>query len=130
MLKKTFRNRITGNHLQIQKPLRCRIGGMMGSIPTVRVAELVDLTLKGALLEHQGILQPESSCFLQLGINGDLSTIRCRVVNSRVRSDGPDRDQYHQTLVEFPYLTPAAEHMLNMLIQSLWEHVGWNGGGP
>jgi hypothetical protein len=129
-MDKAFRKRVKGNDVQIQKPLRCRIGGIVDGIPTLQMAEVLDLTLRGALVEHQGMFQVGSPCFLQLGINGDLSTVRCRIANSRASSDGPEGGHAYKTILEFRNLTSAAEHILKSLIQSLWPHTGLHGGGP
>jgi len=129
-MKNAFRNREKGKDLHVEKPLRCRMCGMRDGLPTLQMAEVLDLTLRGALVEHHGAFQAGSASFLQLGINGELSTIRCRIAHSRARSNGPDGDQYHQTVLEFRTLTPAAEQILKSLIQVLWAHAGWNAGGP
>ena len=129
-MNKAFRKRTKGNDAQVQKPLRVRMCGIMDSMITLQMVEVLDLTLRGALVEHQGIFQAGSPCFLQLGINGDLSTIRCRLAHSRLSPDGPDGGQHCKTILEFRTLTPAAEHILKSLIQSLWAHTGLHGGGP
>lgn len=129
-MNRAFRKRAKGNDIEVEKPLRCRMVGIRDGLPTLRMAEVLDLTLRGALVEHQGAFQAGSPSFLQLGINGDLSTIRCRIAHSRARSNGPDGDHYHQTVLEFRTLTPAAEQILKSLIQVLWAHAGWNAGGP
>jgi len=129
-MSKVFRKRGKGNDIQVQKPLRCRMCGIREGIPTLQMAEVLDLTLRGTLVEHQGMFQAGSPCFLQLGFNDDLSTIRCRIAHTRASSKGSDGGQYYQTILEFRDLTPAAEHILKTLIQSLWAHTSSAGGGP
>jgi len=129
-MSKVFRKRVKGNDIQVQKPLRCRMCGIREGIPTLQMAEVRDLTLRGALVEHHGMFQAGSPCFLQLGFNDDLSTIRCRIAHTRASSKGSDGGQYYQTILEFRDLTPAAEHILKTLIQSLWAHTSSAGGGP
>ena len=116
--------------LQIEKSPRFRISGITEGITTLQAAEVLDLTLTSALVKHQGTFQPQSPCLLQLGTNGDLSTIRCRAVNSWVIHSQPDGGLYCQTMVEFLDLNPAAEQALKTLIQSLGANGSWNGGGP
>ena len=116
--------------LQIEKSPRFRISGITEGITTLQAAEVLDLTLTTALVKHQGMFQPQSPCLLQLGMNGELSTIRCRVVNNRVIHSQRDGGLYCQTMVEFLDLNPAAEQALKTLIQSLGTNGSWNGGGP
>lgn len=116
--------------LHIQNSLRFRISGITEGMITLRPAEVLDLTLTGALVEHQGKLEPQSPCLLQVGTNGDLSTIRCRVLHSRTTPSRPGVGLSYQTTVEFLELTPAAKYLLKTLIQSLGRNGGWNGGGP
>jgi hypothetical protein len=129
-MNQAFRKRVKGKDAQIQKPLRCRMCGIVDGVITLQMAEVLDLTLRGALVEHQGAFQAGTPCFLQLGINGELSTIRCRVAHSRASSNGPDGGQHYKTVLEFRTLSPSAEIILKGLIQSLWAHVGWSAGGP
>ncbi len=128
-MNRSFRKGVKGNDPQVQKPLRSRLCGIIDGIPTLLMAEILDLSLRGALVEHPGIFQPECPCFLQLGFHGDLSTIRCRIAHSRPSPNGRDRRPNSQTVLEFRRLTPAAEHILKSLIQSLGAHTG-SAGGP
>jgi hypothetical protein len=129
-MKQAFRKRVKGNDFRVEKPLRVRICGIVDGVITLQMAEVLDLTLRGALVEHQGAFQAGTPCFLQLGINGELSTIRCRVAHSRASSNGADGGQHYKTVLEFRTLSPSAETILKGLIQSLWAHVGWSAGGP
>ena len=128
-MKKATRTRDMRKNLQMQKPPRFRISGIRGGIPTLQMADVLDLTLKGALVEHHGMFQPQSPCFLQLGASGDLSTIRCRLLQSRV-SRNQGGGLCYQTRVEFLDLSPATEEALRVLIQISRAHGGWDGGGP
>ena len=128
-MKKAIRNRDARNHLQMQDRPRFRISGVREGIRTLQMAEVIDLTLKGALVEHHEMLQPHAPCFLQLGTNGNLSTIRCRLLQSRVsRKEGGGL--CYQTSVEFLDISPETEQALMALIQSSRAHESWNGGGP
>lgn len=129
-MKKGFRKRVTRKDAQTEQSPRFRISGMRGGVTTLQVAEVLDLTPRGALVEHQGMFHPQSPCFLQLGASGDLSTIRCRLVHSRVSLNQPGGDQCYQTRIEFLDLNPAAEHVLRTLIQSTRAQRSWDGGGP
>ncbi len=116
-------------NLEMQSPPRFRISGIRAGITALQMAEVIDLTLKGALVEHRDMFQPQTPCFVQLGANGDLSTIRCRLIQSRVsRSEGGGL--CYQTRVEFLDLSPAAEHVLRALIQIARADGGGDGGGP
>ncbi|MFQ5847618.1 MAG: hypothetical protein ACE5IQ_08140 [Candidatus Methylomirabilales bacterium] len=120
------------NHKELQghEAPRFRISGIAEGMTTLQAAEVLDLTPTGALVEHQGMFQPQSACLLQLGTNGDLSTIRCRVVNSRKIRSQPDGGLYSQTMVEFLELSPAAEQVLKTVIRSLGRNGGYSAGGP
>ena len=71
-------------NLHIRKPPRFRISGVTAAVTTLQEADVLDLSLEGALVEHQDMLPLGSPCFLQLGIAGETLTIRCHVVHSRV----------------------------------------------
>jgi hypothetical protein len=113
-----------------EKRPRLRICGTVEGIPTLQVADVLDLTQRGALVEHQGVFPPQSLCLLQLGTNGDLSTIRCRVVQSRGSSVRPDGGPYCETMVEFLDVSPAAERALRSIVQSFGANGGFEAGGP
>jgi hypothetical protein len=103
---------------------------MTEGIMTLQVAEVLDLTLRGALVEHQGRLEAQSPCVLQLETKGELSTIRCRVVNSRVISSGQDEDPRFESMVEFLAVNPTVEQALKILIQALGARGSCEVGGP
>lgn len=128
-MKKTTHKRDMLKNLEMQSPPRFRISGIRGGIPTLQMADVLDLTLTGALVEHLGMFQPQSPCFLQLGASGDLSTIRCRLLQSRV-SRNQGGNLCYQTRVEFLDVSPQTEEALRVLIQISRAHGGWDGGGP
>ena len=97
---------------------------------TLQMAEVLDVTLREALVEHQGMLETQSPCFLQLETKGELSTIRCRVANSRVISSGRDEDPHFESIMEFLTVNPPAEQALKILIQALGARGSREAGGP
>ena len=118
------------NNLLTEKRPRLRICGTVEGIPTLQVAEVLDVTQRGVLVEQQDTFPPQSLCLLQLGTNGDLSTIRCRVVHSRVSSVRSDGGPYYETMVEFLDMSPAAERALRNIVQSIGANGGVEAGGP
>ena len=129
-MKKATRTRDVRKNRQMQKTPRFRISGIRGGIPTLQMADVLDLTLRGALVEHHGMFQPHSPGFLQLEASGNLSTIRCRLLQSRVIPNNPGEGLCYQTRVEFLDLSPQTEEALRVLIQISRAHGGWDGGGP
>jgi len=97
---------------------------------TLQMAEVLDVTLREVLVEHQGVLEAESPCFLQLATKGELSTIRCRVANSRVISSGRDEDPRFESMMEFLAVNPPVEQALKILIQALGARGSREAGGP
>ena len=97
---------------------------------TLQMVEVLELTLTGALVAHQGVLEVQSPCFLQLETKGELSIIRCRVVNSRVVSSGRDEDPRFESMMEFLAVNPPAEQALTILIQALGARGTREAGGP
>lgn len=96
---------------------RFRIG-VTGAITIPQDAEVLDLSLGGASVEHQGRLDIGAPCYLDVPIPEAVVTISCRVVHSRVSRREPEGALYYQTGVEFLDLTPAAEQALGALIRS------------
>lgn len=105
-------------NLQKRKPPRFRISGVAAAITTLQEAEVLDLSLSGALVEHQGVLQLGSPCFLQLTAEGERVSLRCRVVHSRVSHSGADGALYYQTGLEFQDLSRGAQQSLGAFIRS------------
>lgn len=114
-----------GKDLDKRKPPRFRISGVAAAITTLQEAEVIDLSLEGALVEHQGVLQLGSPCFLQLGTGGERFTIRCRVVHSRVSRRGAENILYYQTGLEFLDLSRSVEQSLGAFIRSYGATEGW-----
>ncbi len=118
------------NDLLTEKRPRLRICGTVEGIPTLLVAEVLDVTQGGVLVEQRYTFPPQSLCLLQLGTNGNLSTIRCRVVHSRVSSVRSDGGPHYETMVEFLDVSPAAERALRNIVQSIGANGGVEAGGP
>ncbi len=97
---------------------RFQIRGVAGAVTAPREAEVLDLSLGGALVEHQGQLRMGAPCFIDLPTNGSVVTIRCRVAHSGVSRRSPSGALYYRTGVEFVGLTPEAEEVLQALIRS------------
>jgi hypothetical protein len=115
---------------QRQNPRHQRIAGMSEGIMTLQVVEMLDVTLRGALVAHHGMLEAQSVCFLQLETKGELSTIRCRVVNTRVISIGRDEDSRCESMIEFLAVNPPTEQALKILMQALGARGSREAGGP
>ena len=129
-MKRALGKRYTRPARQRQNPRRLRIAGMTEGIMTLQMVEVLELTLTGALVAHQGVLEVQSPCFLQLETKGELLTIRCRVVNSRVISSGRDDDPRFESMMEFLAVNPPAEQALKILIQALGARGSREAGGP
>lgn len=129
-MKRALGKRYTRPARQRQNPRRLRIAGMTEGIMTLQMAEALDVTLRGALVAHRGMLDVQSSCFLQLETKGELLTIRCRVVNSRVISSGRDEDPRFESMMEFLAVNPPTEQALKILIQALGARGSREAGGP
>jgi len=115
---------------QRRRVARFRIRGISGAITTPQEAEVLDLSVTGALVEHQGMLRVDAICFLDLPTSAaEPMTIRCRVIHSRVSRREPEGALYYQTGVEFLDLTPAAEQALGALIRSYGAPGGGEGEG-
>lgn len=97
---------------------RFHIRGLTGAVTTPREADLLDLSLGGALLEHQGRLRVGAPCHIDLPTDGGVLTIRARVVHSRVSRRGPRGALYYRTGVQFVGVTPEAEQVLRAIIRS------------
>jgi hypothetical protein len=118
VVTKAHRKRVMRMDPQRRKPPRFRISGVTAEITTLQEAEVLDLSLEGALVEHQGGLHLGSPCFLQLGIAGERLSIRCRVVHSQVSRKEAGGALYYQTGLEFVRLPRGAEQILGALIRS------------
>ncbi len=117
-MAKAHHGQATRRNLQKRKPPRFRISGVAAAITTLQEAEILDLSLSGALVEHQGVLQLGGPCFLQLTADGEGLTIQCHVVHSRVSYSGADGALYYQTGLEFLDLSRRAQQSLGAFIRS------------
>lgn len=104
---------------------RFRLVGVGGSITTPVDAEILNLSLGGALVEHQGPLLVGSECALTLPVTGAPVRVRSRVVHSAVsgRATGPPGEGqliYH-TGLEFLKVSAEVESVLAALIRSYGE---------
>ncbi len=97
---------------------RFQIRGVMGAITEADEAEVLDLSMGGALVEHRGTFRVGGSCFLDLPTAGMLVSIRCRVVYSGEGRREPEGTLDYRTGVEFLDLTFEAERALGALIRS------------
>lgn len=79
---------------------------------------MLDLSLDGALVEHQGMLPLGTSCFLQLEIDNQPMAVQCRVVHSRVSRKGEGGILYYQSGLQFRHLSRETEQSLGALIRS------------
>jgi len=112
------RRRVNRTDVQSRNPPRFRVSGVTAAVTTLQEAELLDLSLEGALVEHQGMLALGSPCFLQVGIAEERLTIHSRVVHSRVSRKEPEGWLFYQTGLEFVDLSREAEESLAALIRS------------
>lgn len=103
---------------QKRKVPRFQIRGITGAITTPREAELLDLSLRGARVEHEGMLRLDAICFLDLPAPGGILSIRCRVAHSRVSRRDAEGALYCQTGVEFLDLIPEARTAIEAFIRS------------
>ena len=103
---------------QMRRVPRFQIRGVPGAMTIPQEAEVLDLSVRGALMEHQGMLRVDAPCFADLPTPGEPVTIRCRVVHSRVSHREPEGILCYQTGVVFLDLTPEAEQVLEALIRS------------
>jgi len=118
VITKAHRRRAPRANLQKRKPPRFRVSGVTAAITALQEAEVLDLSLEGALVEHQGMLPLGSPCFLQLEIDDQRMAVECRVVHSRVSRRGGGGALYYQTGLQFCHLSRGAEQSLGALIRS------------
>ena len=114
---------------QVRRAPRFHIRGVTGAMTIPQEAEVLDLSVRGALVEHQDMLRVDAPCFLDLPTPGEPVTIRCRVVHSRVSRREPEGILYYQTGVQFLDLTPEAEHALEAFIRSYGARKDYESGG-
>ncbi|MFQ5846868.1 MAG: PilZ domain-containing protein [Candidatus Methylomirabilales bacterium] len=109
---------------------RFRIISVGGSITTPVEADVLNLSMGGALVEHQGTLRVGSECTLNVPLAGAPVNIRCHVAHSTVdhRATGPAGEGllFYRTGLEFLELSREAKEILATLIRSYGE--GGEGG--
>lgn len=103
---------------QIRRVPRFRIRDVTGAISIPQEAEVLDLSLAGALIEHKGMLRVGYYCFLDLPTSGGFFTLRCRVVHIRVSRLEADGLLYYRTGVEFLEVATEHEEPLAALIRA------------
>ncbi|HET7854568.1 MAG TPA: PilZ domain-containing protein [Candidatus Methylomirabilis sp.] len=118
VITKGHRRRALRTDLQKRKPPRFRVSGVIAAITTLQEADVLDLSVEGALVEHQGMLPLGTPCFLQLEIDDQPMAVQCRVVHSRVSRKGGGGILYYQTGLQFRHLSREAEQALGALIRS------------
>ena len=80
---------------------------------------MLDLSMGGALIEHEGMFRIGAAFALGMGNSGSNHlSIRCHVVHSQVSRCKPDGTLYYLTGVKFLDLTLEAEQTLGALIRS------------
>lgn len=97
---------------------RFRIRGVTGTITIPDEVDVLDLSLGGALVEHEGMVHIGAICFLDLPTSGEPVSMRCRVVHSQVTRREHDGGLYCRTGVEFLDFTPEIEQTLEAVIRS------------
>ncbi len=106
---------------------RFRILGVGGSVTTPVEVEIINLSMGGALVEHQGTLLVGSECALTLPVTGATVSIRCQVVHSAVcgRVSGPPGEGrlIYRTGLMFLDVSAEVESVLATLIRSYGEGV-------
>jgi hypothetical protein len=116
-----------GNEERRKLP-RFRITSVGGSIDAPFEAEVINLSMAGALVEHQGALRVGSQCTLVLPVAGGTVGIRCQVVHSSVdhRAKAPAGEGllFYRTGLEFLEVSAEAENILATLIRSYGEAKG------
>lgn len=118
VITKAHQRRAQRTTLQKRKPPRFRVSGVIAAITTLQEAEVLDLSLEGALVEHQGMLALGTPCFLQLEIDNQPMAVQCNVVHSCVSRRGGGGILYYQTGLQFRHLSRETEQSLGAIIRS------------
>jgi len=88
-------------------------------------ADVVNLSMGGALVEHQGTLRVGSQCTLTFMVAETAVRVKCQVAHSTVdhRATGPPGEGllFYRTGLEFLELSPEAENVMAALIRSYGE---------
>ena len=97
---------------------RFQIRDVAGSVADAYDADVLDLSMGGALMEHRGMFRIGDRYVLGVATSVNHLIIRCRVVHSQVSRREPDGTLSCRTGVEFLDLTPEDEHTLEAVIRS------------
>lgn len=97
---------------------RFQVRTIEGTITAPQDAEVLDLSMRGALLEHQGMLRIGDHCFVRLTNSHVPVSLRCRVVHTRVSRVEPGGALYCRTGVDFLDLSLETKQTLQALIRS------------
>jgi len=104
---------------------RFRIASIGGSIDAPFETEVINLSMGGALVEHQEALRVGSECTLILPVAGATVGVRCQVVHSAVghQAKGTSGEGllFYRTGLEFLGVSAEAEKILATLIRSYGE---------
>jgi hypothetical protein len=104
---------------------RFRITGVGGSITAPVEAEIINLSMGGALVEHQGMLGVGFECILTALVTGAVVGIKCQVAHSTVnhRTTGAAGESllFYRTGLRFLEISEEAENILATLIRSYGE---------
>lgn len=104
---------------------RFRTTNIGGYIIPPAEADIINLSMGGALVEHQGALRVGSMCTLTLMVPEAAVRIKCHVMHSMVdhRATGPQGEGFlfYRTGLEFVELSTDAEHIMAALIRSYGE---------
>ncbi|MFQ5847723.1 MAG: PilZ domain-containing protein [Candidatus Methylomirabilales bacterium] len=107
-----------------RKYARCVVEeGASARIAAVFEASVLNLSVGGALLEHDQLIQPGTLSSLILTLNGRATTLKCRTVRSavhrlEVQPDG-ERALIYRTALEFVESSDNAHQMIRDYIQSI-----------
>ncbi len=98
---------------------RFQIRDVAGSVADACDADVLDLSMGGALIEHEGMFRIGAAFILGVENSGSHHlSIRCHVVHSQVNRCKPEGTLYYQTGVKFLDLTLEAEQTLEAVIRS------------
>lgn len=104
---------------------RFRTANIGGFIIPPAEADIINLSMGGALVEHQGGLRVGSVCTLTLKVPEAAVRIKCQVAHSTVdhRATGPKGEGllFYRTGLQFIDLSRDAEHVMAALIRSYGE---------
>lgn len=104
---------------------RFRTANVGGFIIPPAEADVINLSMGGALVEHQGALRVGSQCTLTLRVPEATVRIKCHVAHSRAdhRASGPSGEGllFYRTGLQFLELSPEAEHVMAAVIRSYGE---------